>query len=86
MRAAITEENSPAWNPGLRIVQLDLARKMETPEFVKGYIDRVASVGYDTLCWFQRGFPCFPVKNVVLLLHSFGTSPKDGKAEKDSNT
>ena len=37
------------WNPGLRIVQLDLARKMETPEFVKGYIDRVAAVGYDTL-------------------------------------
>ena len=55
MRTAITEENSPAWNPGLRIVQLDLARKMETPVFVKGYIDRVAAVGYDAVpCWWLK--------------------------------
>ena len=49
MKTAKTEEETPVWAPGLRIVQLDLARKMETPEFVKGYIDRVAAVGYDTL-------------------------------------
>ena len=35
--------------PGLRIVQLDLARQMETIPFIKGFIDRVAEVGYDTL-------------------------------------
>ena len=34
---------------GLRIVQLDLARQMETLSFVSNYIDRVSAVGYDTL-------------------------------------
>lgn len=49
MKTAKTEEETPVWAPGLRIVQLDLARKMETPEFIKGYIDRVAAAGHDTL-------------------------------------
>ncbi len=35
--------------PGLRIVQLDLARQMETLSFVSNYIDRVSAIGYDTL-------------------------------------
>ena len=34
---------------GLKIVQLDLARQMETLSFVSNYIDRVSALGYDTL-------------------------------------
>ena len=34
---------------GRRIVQLDLARQMETLTFVSNYIDRVSALGYDTL-------------------------------------
>lgn len=34
---------------GLKIVQLDLARQMETCAFVSNYIDRVSAMGYDTL-------------------------------------
>ncbi len=49
MKTAKTEEETPVWAPGLRIVQLDLARKMETPEFIKGYKDGVAAAGHDTL-------------------------------------
>lgn len=33
----------------LRIVQLDLARQMETPSFVSNYIDRVAGFGYNAV-------------------------------------
>lgn len=33
----------------LKIVQLDLARQMETPAFVGEFVDRMAAVGYDTL-------------------------------------
>ena len=33
----------------LRIVQLDLARQMETTSFISNYIDRVSAWGYDTL-------------------------------------
>ena len=40
---------------GLRIVQLDLARQMETCSFISNYIDRVAALGYDTLQLYLEG-------------------------------
>ena len=39
----------------LKIVQLDLARQMETPSFISNYIDRVASLGYDTIHFYVEG-------------------------------
>ena len=35
--------------PGLRMVQLDLARQTETCSFISNYVDRVSALGYDTL-------------------------------------
>lgn len=35
--------------PGLRMVQLDLARQTETCSFLSNYVDRVSAFGYDTL-------------------------------------
>ena len=40
---------------GLKIVQLDLARQMETCSFVSNYIDRVSALGYDTLQLYLEG-------------------------------
>lgn len=39
----------------LKIVQLDLARQMETPSFMSNYIDRVAALGYDTIHFYVEG-------------------------------
>lgn len=41
--------------PGRRMVQLDLARQMETTTFVSNYVDRVAALGYDTLVLYLEG-------------------------------
>lgn len=39
----------------LKIVQLDLARQMETPSFMSNYIDRVSALGFDTLHFYVEG-------------------------------
>ncbi len=47
----------------IRAVQLDLARQMETIDFIKGFIDFIASNGYNTLALYLEGrirTPSFP--------------------------
>lgn len=39
----------------LRIVQVDLARQMETTSFLSNYVDRVAALGFDTLHLYVEG-------------------------------
>ena len=39
----------------MRVVQLDLARQMETVSFVKEFVDKVADAGYDTLLLYLEG-------------------------------
>ena len=52
----------------IRAVQLDLARQMETMDFIKGFINFIAANGYNTLALYLEGrirtesFP-FPSKN-----------------------
>ena len=46
---AVTLALSQADAKPLRIVQLDLARQMETTSFISNYIDRVSAWGFDTL-------------------------------------
>ena len=41
--------------PGLKILQIDLARQMETTSFLSNYVDRVAAAGFDTLELYLEG-------------------------------
>ena len=47
--------SQPASAKPLRIVQLDLARQMETTTFISNYIDRVSSFGYTALQLYLEG-------------------------------
>lgn len=52
---------SEAWK--IRAVQLDLARQMETMDFIRGFIDFIAANGYNTLVLYLEGrvrTPSFP--------------------------